>query len=157
MTSTQTNRERPAPTQPASPVNPADVKVGEALPERSFTPTMAELFLYSAIIWNPHRIHYDIPYVTESEGYPGAVITGPLQGDWLLQGVTEWMGEGALLERFSYRNKQAAYLGETLTTGGSVSGYDPGAGRATLALHVRNEGGEVITPGEAVVRFAATP
>lgn len=36
------------------------------------------LFRYSAVTFNGHRIHYDDPYVRQSEGYPGLVVHGPL-------------------------------------------------------------------------------
>ena len=36
------------------------------------------LFRYSALTFNGHRIHYDRPYVTEVEGYPGLIVHGPL-------------------------------------------------------------------------------
>jgi 3-methylfumaryl-CoA hydratase len=36
------------------------------------------LFRYSALTFNPHRIHYDLRYCTEVEGYPGLVVHGPL-------------------------------------------------------------------------------
>ena len=35
------------------------------------------LFRYSAITFNPHRIHYDRTYCMETEGYPGLVVHGP--------------------------------------------------------------------------------
>ena len=35
------------------------------------------LFRYSAITFNPHRIHYDRTYCIETEGYPGLVVHGP--------------------------------------------------------------------------------
>jgi hydroxyacyl-ACP dehydratase HTD2-like protein with hotdog domain len=132
----------------------AAIAQGEALPERAFAPGSAELFLYSAIIWNAHRIHYDAAYVREEEGYPGLLITGPLQGDWLCQAVTDWMGEDGTLERFEFSHRQPAYLGQTLTTGGRVLAKEAATGRVTLALEVRNEAGAVVTPGQAVVRFA---
>ena len=37
------------------------------------------LFRFSALTYNAHRIHYDRPYATEVEGYPGLVVQGPLQ------------------------------------------------------------------------------
>ena len=37
-----------------------------------------ELFRYSALTFNSHRIHYDADYVREEEGYPGLVVHGPL-------------------------------------------------------------------------------
>jgi 3-methylfumaryl-CoA hydratase len=36
------------------------------------------LFRYSALIFIAHRIHYDYRYVTETEGYPGLLVHGPL-------------------------------------------------------------------------------
>ena len=41
-------------------------------------PSPVLLFRYSAVTFNSHRIHYDHPYVTQTEGYPGLVIHGPL-------------------------------------------------------------------------------
>ena len=36
------------------------------------------LFRFSALTYNGHRIHYDQPYATQDEGYPGLVVHGPL-------------------------------------------------------------------------------
>jgi 3-methylfumaryl-CoA hydratase len=36
------------------------------------------LFRYSALTFNGHRIHYDRPYATLEEDYPGLVVHGPL-------------------------------------------------------------------------------
>ena len=36
------------------------------------------LFRYSALTFNAHRIHYDHPYATGVEAYPGLVVHGPL-------------------------------------------------------------------------------
>ena len=36
------------------------------------------LFRYSALTFNPHRIHFDLRYCIEVEGYPGLVVHGPL-------------------------------------------------------------------------------
>ena len=38
------------------------------------------LFRFSALTFNGHRIHYDFPYVTGAEGYPGLIVHGPLLG-----------------------------------------------------------------------------
>lgn len=38
------------------------------------------LFRFSALTFNGHRIHYDQPYVTGVESYPGLVVHGPLMG-----------------------------------------------------------------------------
>lgn len=40
---------------------------------------------FSAVTANAHRIHYDWPYATRVEGYPGLVVHGPLQALALLE------------------------------------------------------------------------
>lgn len=42
------------------------------------------LFRYSALTFNGHRIHYDQPFCTGTEGYPGLVVHGPLLATLLL-------------------------------------------------------------------------
>lgn len=44
---------------------------------RTITTDPVSLFRFSAITFNPHRIHYDRPYATGTEGYPGLVVHGP--------------------------------------------------------------------------------
>jgi 3-methylfumaryl-CoA hydratase len=45
---------------------------------REIRPDPLLLFRYSAVTFNGHRIHYDHPYTTQVEGYPGLVVHGPL-------------------------------------------------------------------------------
>jgi 3-methylfumaryl-CoA hydratase len=45
---------------------------------REVVPDPVLLFRYSALTFNGHRIHYDQPYVTGVEGYPGLIVHGPL-------------------------------------------------------------------------------
>lgn len=132
------------------------IRVGDALPQRSHTPGNVELFLYNAAIWNAHRIHFDWQYATQEEGYPGIVIDGPLQGDWLTQVVTEWLGDSGEFESFEFSNRKASYVGETLVAGGRVSALDAEQGRVTLELELRNEQDQVVTPGRAIVRLRST-
>jgi 3-methylfumaryl-CoA hydratase len=51
---------------------------------RTITPDPVTLFRYSALTFNPHRIHYDRPYVMETEGFPGLVVHGPFTQQCLL-------------------------------------------------------------------------
>jgi 3-methylfumaryl-CoA hydratase len=52
--------------------------------KRTITPDPVSLFRYSALTFNPHRIHYDRPYAMEVEGYPGLVVHGPFSQQCLL-------------------------------------------------------------------------
>lgn len=58
------------------------VPVRDAAPKdvpwrRTVTADPVMLFRYSALTFNPHRIHYDRTYCIEEEGYPGLVVHGP--------------------------------------------------------------------------------
>lgn len=130
------------------------IKPGDLLPERQFEPDNVQLFLYNSALWNAHRIHFDYPYATEVEGYPGLVIAGPLLGDWLTQSVIEWLGDDGKLASIEYSNRQASYIGETLRSGGKVLSSEQDTGMVELEMYIKNEADEVITPGVAVVRFA---
>ena len=130
------------------------IKPGDLLPEREFEPDNVQLFLYNSALWNAHRIHFDHPYATEVEGYPGLVIAGPLLGDWLTQSVIEWLGDDGKLASIEYSNRKASYIGETLRSGGKVLSSEQDTGSVELEMYIKNEADEVITPGVAVVRFA---
>lgn len=132
------------------------IKTGDRLPERQFEPDNVQLFLYNSALWNAHRIHYDYPYATEVEGYPGLVIAGPLLGDWLTQSVIEWLDDDGRLMSIEYSNRMASYIGETLRSGGKVVATVQDTGTVELDMYIKNEADEVITPGVAIVRFPVT-
>jgi hydroxyacyl-ACP dehydratase HTD2-like protein with hotdog domain len=130
-----------------------DISVGDRLPEFRHEPDTIGQFLYNAALWNAHRIHFDYPYATEEENYPGLVVAGPLMGDWLSQCVLEWLGDEGRLLRFEYANRRAAFVGDVLMSRGEVSEVDRASLTATLTLEIINESGDQLTPGSAVVQF----
>lgn len=127
-------------------MNPAPA-VGMTLPERQHDCDVVQQMLYNASLWNGHRIHFDMPYATEVEGYPGLVVAGPLIGDWLHQIVDEWLGDAGMITGIEYSNRVAAFVGETVTAGGTVTAWDPKTGALTLEVFVRNDRDEVLAPG----------
>lgn len=131
----------------------ATIKLGDKLPERAFKPDNVQLFMYNAALWNAHRIHFDTPYATEVEGYPGLVIAGPLLGDWLNQCVVDWLGDDGVLLSIEYSNRKAAYIGETLRSVSKVLAIRPERGEIELEVNIVNEASEVIAPGIAVAGF----
>ena len=66
--------------------------------EESFSSTL--LFRYSALTFNGHRIHYDLDYARDVEGYDGLVVHGPLLAQKLMLLAQEVIGP---LRRFSFR------------------------------------------------------
>ena len=69
---------------------------------QAIDPTPVLLFRYSAVTFNGHRIHYDHPYVTGTEGYPGLVVHGPMIATFMLAAFRH-ANPNAHLEHFSYR------------------------------------------------------
>lgn len=121
--------------------------VGMVIPERQHDCDEVQQMLYNASLWNGHRIHFDMPYATEVEGYPGLVVAGPLMGDWLHQVVDEWLGDAGMITGIEYSNRIAAYVGETVTAGGTITAYNEDTGEVTLEVAVKNARDEVLTPG----------
>jgi 3-methylfumaryl-CoA hydratase len=72
------------------------------------------LFRYSALTFNAHRIHYDLPYAVREEHYPGLVIHGPLQATLLIHLAARCNG-GRSPDHFSFRGIQPAIGGEALS------------------------------------------
>ncbi len=129
-----------------------DVEVGMALPPLHKKPSNTLLFLYSAITWNPQRIHYDKDY-TLTEGYQDVIVHGPLRGAFLSQLVTRWSGEEGTLKKLSYANRDIAYVNEPLTCKGTVTRkwVEDGKGYVECEIWVENAQGARLTPGSATV------
>ena len=60
------------------------------------------LFRFSALIFYGHRIHYDIDYTRDVEGYPGLVVHGPLTASLLIDEALK-QNHGRVLTGFQIR------------------------------------------------------
>ena len=80
---------------------------------RVLTPDPRLLFRYSALTFNSHRIHYDLPYARDVERYRGLVVHGPLTASLLLQLAGAQFGNNRLA-RFAFRGVSPAIVGELL-------------------------------------------
>ncbi len=70
---------------------------------REVTVGPVQMFRYSAVTFNGHRIHYDRDYARETEGYPGLVVHGPLIATMLLEFLQAQVARGRRVERFEFR------------------------------------------------------
>lgn len=96
---------------PEAPLADLDLSGWDA--RRTLTPDPALLFRYSALTFNTHRIHYDLPYARDEERYRGLVVHGPLSASLLLQLAGAQFGDNRLA-RFSFRGVSPAIAGEPL-------------------------------------------
>ena len=84
------------------------------------TPTATLLFRYSAVTFNGHRIHYDWPYATDVEGYPGLVVHGPLIATLALRAFCR-ANPDARPRHFSYRGVRPLIAPHPFEVGGRVT------------------------------------
>ena len=115
---------------------------------RSLVPDPVMLFRFSALTFNGHRIHYDHPYVTGVEGYPGLIVHGPLQAILLLDLCRRHAG--APVRRFSFRAQQPAFAGKPLSVNGA-----PSKDQASARLWIADAEGAVAMSGEAAFGSSA--
>ena len=93
--------EDPSPDgpKPTAPIAPTEAETEEPV---TFSSTL--LFRYSALTFNGHRIHYDLNYAKQVEGYSGLVVHGPLLAQLLILLAQRELGP---LAAFSFRATSA--------------------------------------------------
>lgn len=100
------------------------------------------LFRFSALIFNAHRIHYDLDYCQNEEHYPGLIVHGPLQTILLLDLCRR--KETRPVRRLDYRAVHPVFHTERLTVNGN-----PRADGATADLWTANAAGTCAMVGTA--------
>ena len=135
-------REAPSPGAAPQPPQPAP---GKAVWSRTVTPDPVMLFRYSALTFNGHRIHYDLPYVTQVEGYPGLVMNGGLTT--LLVFELARTHAATPIRRISSRNVRALFVNQPIALGG-----EPAADNRTAKLWALNPDGALALTAEAEFR-----
>lgn len=110
------------------------VRVGDRLPETRHTPTRLQLFRYSAVTWNTHRIHFDPDYAA-AEGYPDVLVQSHLHGAFLVSLCTDWMGRRGRLARLEVSVRRYAVPGDLLVCSGEVRDVEQ-AGESHGLVHL---------------------
>jgi 3-methylfumaryl-CoA hydratase len=126
---------------------------GEAAPDpvatapwqRTIHPDPVMLFRYSALTFNGHRIHYDHPYVTQEEGYPGLIVHGPLIATLLLDLLRRERPQ-VRVAGFSFRARRPLFSPNPF----DVRGWPAADGRSVRLVAVNPEGSAAMT-AEAVL------
>ncbi len=136
-------REAPDPGQ-APP--PAEKAPPDGPWRRQVVPDPVMLFRYSALTYNGHRIHYDQPYVTKVEGYPGLIVHGPLLATLLLDLVRRERPL-ATLGRFAFRA-----LAPVFDTAPFVVSGEPSSDGKSAKLWIRRADGALAMRADASFR-----
>jgi 3-methylfumaryl-CoA hydratase len=127
-------------------------EVGDVLPRLTHTATPLQLFRYSAVTWNPHRIHFDEPYA-RTEGHHGLVLHSHLRAALALRCVTEGLGPEWHVETVAYRLRKPVYAPVEVTYAARIAAVEGDS--MTLELIEQHPAGEV--GFEGTVRVTRTP
>ena len=140
-----------------------DVKDNEALPSFDITVTRTHIIKYAGASGDFNPLHYDDPFA-EASGVGKPVVHGALKRHWLIQLMTDWIGEQGTLKKFScqYRAFDWPRLMKTMTephegetwqcTGQVTKKYVEGDEHyVDCDIRVENGKGEVTTMGKATV------
>lgn len=115
------------------PLSPSPGKPLPALDWRqTLEPDSTLLFRYSAVTFNGHRIHYDWPYATETEGYAGLVVHGPLLATLMISAFRDAHPE-ARPTAMSFRGLRPLTCPGQIQVGGVLD--EPGRARVFAGNH----------------------
>ena len=95
----------------------------DALWTRELKPDSTLLFRYSALTFNGHRIHYDLDYCQQEEGYPGLVVHGPLTATLLIE-MLKHQNPGKSLASCDFRAFSPLFGDAPFTLNGQTDGTD---------------------------------
>ncbi|WP_083608076.1 MaoC/PaaZ C-terminal domain-containing protein [Teredinibacter haidensis] len=99
---------------------PSDITVGYTIPAFVTTLSSTHLFMYSAVTWNRHHVHYD-KEAAISEGLPDIVVHRGLTGNVLVRMIEAWLGENSEIERINWKMEASAVPNEPLEARGEVT------------------------------------
>ena len=135
-----------------------DIEMGYEIPSLTKMPSNIQLFMFSAITWNRHRIHYDTDFARDHDKLPNILVQRPLLGCFLAQMLSEWLKENGKIKRLEWSNRGPAVLGDKLICRGRVvkKYRDGDEGIVECEVWIEKEGGENIVPGKAEVILASS-
>ncbi|MBN1643616.1 MAG: hypothetical protein JW856_02185 [Dehalococcoidales bacterium] len=140
-----------------------DIEVGAAITPLAKIATSQMLVKWAGASGDFNPLHYDVVFA-ESVGVGKPIVHGALKRQWLVQLVTDWMGEQGTLKKFSCQYRAMDYPrqmktmtepreGETWWCKGEITKkYIEGDQHLVdCNIRVENGKGEVTTPGKATV------
>jgi acyl dehydratase len=142
-----------------------DVDVGTEMPPLPKIATSLMLVKWAGASgdFNPH--HYETEFAM-TQGTGGVIVHGLLKHAWLIQFVTNWMGEEGTLKKFSCQYRGLDFPRKMKTMNEPVDGetwhckgkvvkkYEDGDEHCVdLEIGLENGKGQVTTPGTATVEL----
>ena len=133
--------------------NPADIHVGQALPQLTKNFTQVDIVAYGAATWDWHRLHYDLEYA-RSKKLPGTLVDGQAFGAVFARSAQDWAGPRAFITRHCLKMKSMAFAGDSLVATGAVTALREVEGAVVVTLLQRlTNAGKVAAEGVTEIRI----
>jgi acyl dehydratase len=138
-----------------------DLKAGDQIIGTPFSPTRESIraFCEASLDFNP--LHLDDDYMKGSFGktsFGGIIMHGMNNFGVITKMLTDWLyPAGGVQRRLETRWKAPVKPGDTVTPAAVIAAVNTTAKSrwATLNVEVRNQRGEIVAAGEAMVEFPA--
>jgi hydroxyacyl-ACP dehydratase HTD2-like protein with hotdog domain len=132
-----------------------NVSVSSQIPELTVRPDHMQVFMFSAVTWNRHHIHYSKDAAL-GEGLPDVVVQRGLIGNFLARLITNWVGASAELRKLTWKVTRSAQPGKEIVCRGKVKEKTESQDQRCLICEVTasSESEELIASGSATVLFA---
>lgn len=132
----------------------SDLCIPVTLPELRVTPTHMQIFMFSAVTWNRHHIHYSRDAAVK-EGLPDVVVQRALLGNFFARLLTDWMGHDGLVTRLSWKVLGSALPGSDMHCNGAITDaqLDGDARLLSCDLQITDAAHRLISQASAVLRL----
>ena len=132
-----------------------DVSAATRIPELIVRPDRTQVFMFSAVTWNRHHIHYSRDAAIR-EGLPDVVVQRALIGNFLARLITNWVGDNAELRKLTWKVTRSALPGKNIVCRARIRQRTESEGEKYLMCEVTasNESDELVASGQAKVVFA---
>jgi acyl dehydratase len=154
MTDTDTDTDNARPATPALPADDGwdDLTLPCWLPELVVTPDAMQLFMFSAVTWNRHHIHYSRDAAVR-EGLPDTPVHRALLGNYFARMLGRWAGHDAALCELSWKVHRSAFPGRPLRVLGQAEAREMrgNGSHVRISLTMLDDRGETVASGTALL------
>jgi len=131
-----------------------DVKEGTEITPLIKNPTPMQLVKFAGASEDFNPIHYDKDKAL-ADGLPGTIVHGRLKNAFLIQVMTDWIGDAGWLKKIAIQHRAMDLPGSPIACKGTVTKKytDNGENLVDCEVWTENSKGEKTAPATATVRL----